>query len=304
VPQPYDTLFAKITYPATFTGSAVERNTGVLAADPARAPYPVVLLLSGINVGKEAYQWLAVALAQAGIVTITYDWIAEDLPGYISLTAGVDLGSLGPGIYGTRPTSTVVGPLLGLVDALNADGVLAGLLNRERIILGGHSAGATMALQNANPAWFPQVKGAFGYAGHTMASTLFGYEAGTILPVLSDLPLLVLGGSADGVIASSSGRYGLQEGSATAALERTFDEGVRRGALAVLQDADHFLIAHPHDTTMGRGFLEAAPPVDRADLRAFSAELIIAFIRESILNEPSRLLDYLQRPEICLQRTK
>lgn len=284
-PKQYDTIFAKITYPAVYGGTLLERNTGILAADNTCAPFPVVLFLSGINVGKEAYQWLAIELAKAGIVTVIYDWIAEDLPGYISLTAGVDLGSFGNGVYGTKPTSTVIAPLLGLLEQLQMDGVLAGMLDLDNVWLGGHSAGATMAFQNANPAWFPQVKGAFGYAGHTMASTMFGYESGTVLPVLSDLPILIMGGTADGVIAASSHRYGLAEGSATAAVERTFDEAIQNGTLVLFNDADHFAAVHPHDPTTGRGFLEDGEPKDQSDIRTMMAELIERFIMDEMEKE-------------------
>lgn len=284
-PAQYDTIFAKIFYPAVYEGTLMERNTGVLSADPTHSPFPIALFLSGINVGKESYQWLAVELAKAGIVTVTYDWIAEDLPGYISLTAGVDLSAIGPNIYGSKPTSTVIAPLLSLLDQLQADGVLSGLLDLDNVWLGGHSAGATMAFQNVNPAWFPQVKGAFGYAGHTMASTLFGYESGTILPVLSDLPILIMGGSADGVIAASSHRYGLAEGSATAALERTFTEAIQNGYLALLNNAGHFIAAHPHDPTTGRGFLEDESPADTSNLRRLMARLVTQFISGDLEQE-------------------
>jgi pimeloyl-ACP methyl ester carboxylesterase len=278
-PAQYDTVFAKIYYPAVYGGTLMERNTGVLSADPTHTPMPVVIFLSGINVGKEAYQWWAVELAKAGIVTVTYDWIAEDLPGFISLTAGVDLTSLAPNVYGTKPTSTVIAPLLGMVERLQADGVLAGALDLNNVFLGGHSAGATMAFQNANPAWFPQVRGAFGYAGHTMASTMFGYAVGTILPVLSDLPVLIMGGTDDGVIAASSHRYGLTEGSASAAVERTFDDALQNGYLVLFKDAGHFVAAYPHDPTTGRGFLEEDEPKDETELRELIAMLTVAFIR-------------------------
>ncbi len=283
-PAQYDTIFAKIYYPAVYGRTLMEQNTGVLSAEN-HAPMPVVIFLSGINVGKEAYQWLAVELARAGIVTVTYDWIAEDLPGFISLTAGVDLSSLGPEVYGSKPTSTVIAPLLELLERLQSNSVLAGALDLDNIYLGGHSAGATMAFQNANPDWFPQVKGAFGYAGHTMASTMFGYDVGTILPVLSDLPILIMGGANDGVIASSSHRYGLAEGSATAAIERTFDEAIERGHLVIFGDAGHFDVAYPHDPTMGRGFLEDSEPQDEAELRLLVAEMVVALVRGTLANE-------------------
>ena len=300
-PAQYDTIFAKIYYPAVYGGTLMERNTGVLSADATHAPFPVVLFLSGINVGKEAYAWLAVELAKVGTVTVTFDWIAEDLPGFISLTAGVDLGSIGPDVYGTRPTSTVITPLLSLLESLQSDSVLAGMLDLDNIFLGGHSAGATMAFQNANPDWFPQVKAAFGYAGHTMASTMFGYDEGTILPIHSNLPILVMGGTADSVIADSSHRYGLAEGSATAALERTFAEAVQRGALVLIKDANHFSFVHPHDPTTGRGFLEDSEPQDESATRQFIAQIILAFLHGNLEEEDDALH---QNPLVALFERK
>lgn len=280
---PHDRALVKIFYPAAYTGTHEQKNSGVVPVDATNAPFPVVLFLSGINVGKEAYQWLAEAIVRSGIVFVAFDWAAEEMPGYISLTPGVTFANILPGAYGNGATSPAIRPIFDLLADLNNNGILAGSLDLDTIILGGHSAGATMAFQNTNPDWFPQVKGAFGYAGHTLATTLLGYEAGVILPVLSDLPVLVLGGTADDVIAASSHRYGLAAGSATAALERTFDEAVRHGWLALLDGADHFTFAYPHDTTTGRGFLEAGGDTDGDLLRRISAEIILTFINSQIL---------------------
>ena len=65
---PYDRASLKIFYPASFSDSDEERNTGLIPADPSAAPYPVVILLPGINVGPEAYSWLAHDLAKRGVI--------------------------------------------------------------------------------------------------------------------------------------------------------------------------------------------------------------------------------------------
>ena len=282
---PYDTIASKIYYPGLFGDTDTERNTGVVPADAAQAPFPIVIMMPGVNVGSEAYAWLATALAEAGMVVITYDWIASDLPGYISKTPGVNIINLLKDNYGNGPTSTALKPLFELIGDLLTDGVLAGLLDVGNIILGGHSAGGTMALQNVNADWWPQVKGAFAYAGHTMASTMLGYDAGTILPLAASHPLLIMGGTQDGVVAASAGRYGA-EASPTLALERTFDEAVSSERndchLVLLAQGNHFTFCHPHDPTTGRAFLEQGAG-DDAGLRVVSAELIKTFIQQYIL---------------------
>ena len=69
--SPYDTMTLKVFYPAAPTVSDAERNTGVVLADAELAPYPVLVFLPGINVGPEAYHWLAVALVETGLVVVT-----------------------------------------------------------------------------------------------------------------------------------------------------------------------------------------------------------------------------------------
>ncbi|WP_420630141.1 alpha/beta hydrolase family protein [Candidatus Leptofilum sp.] len=261
--SPYDSVTLKIYYPAVLDSESA-KNTGVIPADETLAPFPVVIFMPGINVGLEGYHWLAVALAKQGLVVVTYSWIAEEMPGFISLTPGVDLTAVSPQTYGSKPTCPAIQPILDQLQntqhATRNTTPLAGLLDLDKIILGGHSAGGTMALQNANPDWFPAIKGAFCYAGHTMAATFLGFEAGTILPISSHLPLLILGGSKDGVIEASAHRYKLENPSATLALERTFAEGIDGGQqdkyLVILDGANHFSCVHPIDETTGRPFLD------------------------------------------------
>lgn len=284
---PYDTLHLKLFYPAAPTGSQEERMTGNVAPRRAGAPFPVVVFFNGINLGPEAYQWLAVALAARDVATATFSWVGETLPGVIGLTSGVDLARVRPDTYGTGPTTTALGPILNALDALNegapwAPSPLRGALDLKSVILGGHSAGGTMALQNANPRFFLGVKGAFSYAGHTMASTMLGFPPGTILPVGADVPLLIAGGTRDGVIAASAVRY-QQEGVARHdPITRTFEEGVSgaRGDrwLWMLEGANHFTLAHPADDTAGRAFLDLPATLDEAAARADLARVIGDFV--------------------------
>jgi dienelactone hydrolase len=295
---PYDAMILKVYYPAAPTGSEEERMSGVIAADAAQAPFPVVVFMPGVNVEMACYQWLALRLAQTGLVVVTYNWVAEDLPGYVSLTPGVNLAAFQPDTYGQQPTTTALPTILNELTAINEptqhairNTPLTGLLNLKTIILGGHSAGGTIALQNGRSDYFPQVTAVFSYGAHTMASTMLGYPPQTILPLPDDCPCLIMGGTNDGVIAASGGRYANELGSPTAAVERTFHEGVTRrqgdSYLALLDGANHFTMAYPLDETTGRPFLDqpTSQPDDR--LRDLLANLIIQFINAHARRQPN-----------------
>lgn len=281
---PFDTLHLKLFYPAKMSGSDAERMTGVVPVDDAHAPLPVVIFFNGINVGPEAYQWLAVALAKRGLAVVTFTWVSETLPGVVGLTPGIDLTKVRPDTYGTGPTASALPALLSALNQLHADGVLAGKLDLDKIILGGHSAGGTVALQNATAKYFPQVAAAFSYAGHTMASTMLGFAPGTILPA-GDCPILLVGGTQDGVIAASRGRYS-ENAHMPDPLTRTFNEAIGGGRqdayLVMLTGANHFTLAHPIDKTTGRSFLDLPATQPEAELRKCVAELVGLFIQAHV----------------------
>jgi dienelactone hydrolase len=298
---PHDTLTLKLFYPAAPTGSEEERMSGVIAADAAQAPFPVVVFMPGVNVEMACYQWLAVRLAQTGLVVVTYNWVAEDLPGYVSLTPGVNLAAFQPDTYGQQPTTTALPAILNELAIIHDPSrfthhashitPLTGLLNLNTIILGGHSAGGTIALQNGRSDYFPQVTAVFSYAAHTMASTMLGYPPETILPLANDCPCLIMGGTNDGVIAASGGRYASTAGSTTAAIERTFHEGVTRrqgdSYLALLDGANHFTMAYPLDETTGRPFLDQPSSQPDDQLRDLLANLISQFIEAHARRRPN-----------------
>jgi len=302
---PYDAMMLKVYYPAAPTGSEEERMSGVMPANAAQAPFPVVVFMPGVNVEMACYQWLAVRLAQTGLVVVTYNWVAEDLPGYVSLTPGVNLAAFAPDAYGQQPTTTALPAILNELAAINDPSrfthhasritPLTGLLDLSTIILGGHSAGGTMALQNGRSDYFPQVTAVFSYGAHTMASTMLGYPPETILPLPPDCPCLIMGGTNDGVIAASGGRYASETASPTAAVERTFHEGVTRAQgdsyLALLDGANHFTMAYPLDETTGRPFLDQPTNQPDDQLRDRLANLIIQFIDVHACRRPDSRLD-------------
>ena len=281
--SPYDVLHLKIYYPASPTNSDAERMSGAIPADKSHAPMPVVIFFNGINVGIESYHWLAVKLAEANIVTVMYTHVAETLPNVIGLTPSIDLSRVNPDTYGSGPTCPAIQPILDSLAQLNADdkSPMYQALDLDHIILGGHSAGGTVALQNGQ--FFEQVKAVFSYAGHTMASTMLGFEPGTVLKIASK-PTLLMRGDRDGVIAASRIRYGADE-QAPDPVEKTFDEAYQASAGSeaydvLIEGANHFAVAHPLDETTGRFFLDKEMTRPAEEVRDQIAELVLLFINK------------------------
>ncbi|MQW76788.1 alpha/beta fold hydrolase [Nocardioides sp. dk4132] len=291
-PAPYDTAHVTIRHPARPASTEVERMSGMLPADASGAPYPVVVVVPGVNVSSEGYRWLAVALVEAGYVCVTYDWVGELFAGQNGLTPGVDLTAVGPDTYGTKPTTPALAAVLDRLAELNrVEGVLGGLLDLGRVALFGHSAGGTVALQSASPGWFPGVRAVITYASHTMASQQLGHPAGTLLTAPVAVPVLLVGGSADGVVAASAVRYGEEAGApGHDPLERTWREalpGAAEAWLAVLSGAGHMLPATPADPSSARGFLEEPLDADQDELREVFARLLTDFLDAKLCDDPA-----------------
>ena len=217
-----------------------------------------------------------------GFLFATYTFIEQAIPTVEpGLSPGLDTRVLTKDTYGSGPGAITVGPILKELGAMNARGPLAGCLDLDRVILGGHSAGGTIAIQNANPGFFPSIAGSFAYGAHSLGSKMFGFETGSVMPLCSARPLLLMGGTGDGVIAKSASRYGLsQHASATAPIEKTFESLEPNGwsHLVLFEGANHFAIAHPHDETCARGFLDDAPTFDTAATRAAMRDVILDFL--------------------------
>jgi len=284
---PYNVLHLKIYYPATPTNSEAEQMSGVIPADKSYAPMPVVIFFNGINVGIESYHWLAVKLAEANIVTVMYTHVTETLPNVIGLTPAIDLSKVKPDTYGSGPTCPAVQPVLDSLAQLNEDekSPLHQAMDLNNIILGGHSAGGTVALQNG--AHFEQVKAIFSYAGHTMASTMLGFAPGTVLNIGSKRTLLMRGDK-DGVIAASRVRYGTDEQSPDP-VAKTFDEAYQPSAESeaydiLIEGANHFAVAHPLDETTGRFFLDQEMTRPADEIRNQIANLVLSFINKQEIN--------------------
>ena len=278
---PYDTGIARIYYPARYGGSFEERNTGAVPVDDTLAPCPVLILFHGINIDPAGYRWLAETLTASGIVTVTYQLVAEEMPGYVAATPGIDIQALTPDEFGQRPSALAVPAILSLLEKLNTQGLLADKLDLSRLAFGGHSAGGTLALLNANRDWFPALRAVFAYGAHTGASTVLGWPEETLLPVKADVPLLLIGGEQDGCIAHSAHRYGSDSKSATARIEQTFHQAVPENGgdnvMLLMNDANHFSFCTPMDDTCGRGYIDL--PVETDDARNTIEHAISVFLQ-------------------------
>ncbi|MFC5751317.1 alpha/beta hydrolase [Actinomadura rugatobispora] len=279
-PSPFGTAHLKVYYPARAEGTDAERLTGVFPPDPAGAPYPVVLFCSGVNVEQAAYRPLAAGIAAAGFAVVTFDRVAELFGGQYGLTPGVDVDAARPDAYGTRPTCPAIPAVL---DALGGIDLLKGVLDLDRIALGGHSAGGTVVLQSAR--FVPGVRACFAYGTHTMVATMLGWPPGTVLPAQADCPVLLGVGTRDGVIAGSSDRYG--EPVPSDPVTRTFTEALAGPGdlLAVVKGANHFAVADPVDPTAARAFLDLDPDTDPGESRRAFTDLVVTFLRAHVRGE-------------------
>jgi dienelactone hydrolase len=298
-PEPHDRAALKIFYPALPDDGYEQRNAGLMPADKAAAPYPVVIIMPGINVGPDSYGWLASDLAHMGCIVVTYTFIAEEMPGYVSLTPGLDLSAITPETYGTRPSANVLAPVIDVLGRENAQGPLEGCVDTDRIILAGHSGGGSAALYNANPDWFPGVCGALAYAAHAGASTALGFEENTVLPLPDAVPMLLAVGTRDGVIANSAHRYGGDGDRVQETFERGFSRDSGDSYLVEVAGGNHFSIAWPLDESTGRHFLDEPEEGEPRSIRDFLSQLLIAFIKDTLDAKTTRVDGFRDHPLVA-----
>ena len=86
-----DASIATLYYPADEGSLDAARLTGLVAADRSRAPWPLIIMLPGINVTPDSYRWLAIRLVQAGYCVATYASIGSLGPAGRGITPGMDI---------------------------------------------------------------------------------------------------------------------------------------------------------------------------------------------------------------------
>lgn len=298
--SPYDTIHLKVFYPGQMSEGDLEKT-----------PFPVVIFFNGFNCDAQQYHWLAVKLTERGLVVVVFNWVTQIQPGIVSLTPGADLESRKPHLYPTLTTALALPTLLDKLAQLQNQGILAGMLDLQSIILGGHSEGGRVAMENANPKFFRQVVASFAYGTHTAGLLFLGYEPGTILPLPDSLPLLLMAGTCDGVIVNSSDQYGMRPHPTTPVI-RTFQEAIAGGRndsyLVLLKGANHFSISDNPDSTIPRPYLDFSATQPQESFRLLIAEIIGSFIDTHIrhqspvsvtltqlLNTPNPLIESFER---------
>ena len=300
--SPYDTIHLKIFYPAT-TEDDKPLSSMSLPADSDRSLFKIVIFFNGFNCSNEVYQWLAVKLAQQGLVVVTYNWVTKDFPNMVSLTPGVDIEMLKPDNYGTGITASALPTILSVLDDMQQEGILAGLLDLDKVILGGHSAGGKVAIESAMPKFYPQIVAAFSYGAHSGGVTKLGYEPNTFLPLPDATPLLLIGGTRDGVVDSNSDNYGMSYPDPTTPIRRTFADAIAGGRddsyMLLLEGANHFSIAEYSDPTVGIPLRDYEATQPKEQFHDLIAKAIGLFINAHVDSDSTALesLEQMQKSE-------
>ncbi|GAB3096521.1 hypothetical protein G8770_16960 [Aestuariicella hydrocarbonica] len=307
---PYNSVQLKLYYPAKLDPHNPTQQFGMLAADRQQAPFPVVIFMPGMNIDPAGYRWLAEALGQCGIATLCYQFMAEEMPGSIFSSPGLNLPAMLPDTLGQSSSSTVLTHLLDYLQRQQQQGPLQGCLNLEQIILGGHSAGGLMAILNANPEWFSGVCGCFSYGASTAANPMLGWGENSYLPLPGRVPTLLIGGTREIEISNVSGSNPEDNAARQASrIVQTFEQVMPpldgKNWLVLIQDATHLMPVYPPDDTTGLGFLNPESNQSLADHRNLLLTTLQLFIEHIITGEGSELQNLLtSHPLVSLYQRK
>lgn len=268
---PYDVAHLVVHYPAVEADG--DPALGIVA--PAGDRLPVVLLAGNFNCPPELYAWLAKRLAAGGRAVVTWQWVTSLFGGRAGLSTGVDLAAVTPQTYGSRLPSQL---LPALIERLPRVANVGDALDLDRLALGGHSAGGTLALLCSS--WLSAP--AFSYGGHTRTQVPQGFGEDHYLPLGDGPPLLLLGGTGDGIgdaIARQQTGRALPGHPMRLTAERAVPAS-RTCRVALVEGANHYSFCEGYDGTTGRGYLEGPATGDPAALRDEIARHVESFLEE------------------------
>lgn len=270
---PYEAAQVVVHYPAV----AADGDPALGIVAPAADRLPVLLLAPNFNCPPELYAWLAKRLAAQGWGVVTWSWVAPLFGGRAGLSTGVDLAAVTPETYGERIPSRLLPALL---EALPAVADVGGALDLSRVVLGGHSAGGTLALLCSSWLTAP----AFSYGGHTRTQVPQGFGADHYLPLGDGPPLLLLGGAEDGIgdaIARAQTGHVVEGHPMALTARRAVPEG-RSCEVAIVEGANHYSFCDGYDGSSGRGYLERRASGDPAAVRDAIASHVERFLEEVV----------------------
>lgn len=273
VDAPWNVAHLVVHYPAVAADG--DPTLGIVA--PASDSLPVLLLAGNFNCPPELYAWLAKRLAARGWAVVTWTWVTPLFGGRPGLNTGIDLSAVTPSSFGSRIPSVLLPAIL---DRLPSIPDLAGVLDTSRLVLGGHSAGGTMALLCSSWLGAP----AFSYGGHTRTQVPQGFGEDHYLPLGEGPALLLLGGTDDGIgDAIARAQTGRDSGGHPMALmvSRSVPAG-RPCELVLVAGANHYSVCEGYDGTSGRGYLEAGASGDPVELREQIATAIELFLDREV----------------------
>jgi predicted dienelactone hydrolase len=183
------TLVTEVWYPAEGAPSREEIRDAPL--DRTRAPYPLIVFSHGFTSVRRQSTTYTSHLASHGYVVISADYPLTNLGAH----GGPRLSDV---VNQPADVSFLIDSLLGL--SRQAGHQLEGAINEEAIGLSGHSLGGlTTLLATFGPLRDPRVKAALAIAGPACLVGATAYDTPAV-------PLLVLGGSEDGIVSWQSVR--------------------------------------------------------------------------------------------------
>lgn len=325
----------RIYYPALDAVKTSDQFSIFFPPDPSGAPYPAVVFMQGANVAIEQYAWLFEHLASHGYIVLAItelmpsggnlegqflnlfpqgtatptQWLTSmTIPDIVTYLENINSSvpdPLPPAILtGSPPNPRDRGSFVAVVrNPRDIEGddfetsMFDGLIDTDKIVLGGHSFGGYLALMCANTAiakparpeggsFTNKVVGCFVYGAHSFAASGTGYAT----PV--NVPLLMLGGEKDGV---ASGTINGIERSGYDRIRYTFDTYVPASGNASrymigIRGANHLSIGTRPDPAVDRSFLDDKDGIISAHIaHRVIAEKVTAFLQVYTRNDSAAL---------------